>query len=118
MLLQPFVENAILHGFDGQQEKGQLNIQVHKINKALHCVIEDNGRGLQSAGNKSQKRSLSTIINNKERLEILSRQTNTRAQLKITDKKETTDKAGVRVELIVPYQTPVFKKKRRRIKSQ
>jgi len=37
-------------------------------------------------------------------LEILSRQTRTVAQLKITDKKSTTGEAGVRVELIVPYQ--------------
>ncbi|WP_165761303.1 sensor histidine kinase, partial [Niastella koreensis] len=114
MLLQPFVENAILHGFDGQQEKGELNIQIQKINKVLLCVIDDNGRGLKDAGDQSQKRSLSTTIN-KERLEILSRQTNTRAQLKITGKKEITGKAGVRVELIVPYQTPVFTKKGKRI---
>jgi tetratricopeptide (TPR) repeat protein len=104
MLLQPFTENAIVHGFAGQQEKGQINISIQKNEKALLCVIDDNGRGLQVAGNQSQKRSLSTIIN-KERLEILSRQTGTLAQLKVVDKKETTGKAGVRVELILPYQT-------------
>jgi hypothetical protein len=53
--------------------------------------------------NHYQKRPLSTIIN-RERLQILSRQTNTLAQLKIIDKKATTGEAGVRVELIVPYQ--------------
>ncbi|THU34876.1 histidine kinase [Niastella caeni] len=104
MLLQPFTENAIMHGFTGQQEKGQINISIQKNHKALHCIIEDNGRGFQVAGNQSQKRSLSTIIN-KERLEILSRQTRTLAQLKIIDKKATTGEAGVRVELILPYQT-------------
>jgi hypothetical protein len=57
---------------------------------------------LQTVDNDSQKQSLSTIIN-KERLKILSRQTKTPAQLNIIDKKETTGKAGVRVELIVPY---------------
>jgi tetratricopeptide (TPR) repeat protein len=103
MLLQPFTENAILHGFAGQQEKGQLNISIQKNHKALHCVIEDNGRGFQEEDNHSKKRSLSTLIN-RERLEILSRQTKTPAQLKIIDKKATTGEAGVRVELIVPYQ--------------
>jgi LytS/YehU family sensor histidine kinase len=103
MLLQPFTENAILHGFDGQQEKGQINIRIKKDHKTLHCVIEDNGRGFQGVDNHSQKRPLSTIIN-KERLEILSRQTRTLAQLKIIDKKATGSEAGVRVELIVPYQ--------------
>ncbi len=117
MLLQPITENAILHGFAGQQEKGQINILIQKDHKALHCVIDDNGRGFQVAGNQSQKRSLSTLIN-KERLEILSRQTRTHAKLKIIDKKETTGKAGVRVELIVPYQSPVIKKNGKRVESQ
>jgi hypothetical protein len=103
MLLQPFIENAILHGFAGQQEKGQINISIQKNGKILHCVIDDNGRGLQSAETHSKKRSLSTIIN-KERLEILSRQTRTPAQLKTIDKKTTTGGAGVRVELTLPFQ--------------
>jgi hypothetical protein len=58
---------------------------------------------LQSAEDHSEKRSLSTIIN-KERLEILSRQTRTLAQLKTIDKKATTGETGVRVELILPFQ--------------
>jgi tetratricopeptide (TPR) repeat protein len=103
MLLQPFTENAILHGFAGQKEKSRINISIQKNHKALHCVIEDNGRGFQCAEEHSQRRPLSTIIN-RERLEILSRQTRTLAQLKIIDKKATTGEAGVRVELIVPYQ--------------
>jgi LytS/YehU family sensor histidine kinase len=109
MLLQPFAENAILHGFNGQQEKGQINISIQKNDKVLHCVIDDNGRGLQGAEDNSKKRSLSTIIN-KERLEILSRQTRTPAQLKTIDKNATTGEAGVRVELILPFQ--MNKKKR------
>lgn len=103
MLLQPFTENAILHGFAGQKEKGQINISIQKDQRVLHCIIEDNGRGFQGVEDHNQKRSLSTIIN-QERLEILSRQTRTLAQLKIIDKKATGGQAGVRVELILPYQ--------------
>jgi LytS/YehU family sensor histidine kinase len=104
MLLQPFIENAILHGFAAQKEKGQLNISIQKHHRALHCIIDDNGRGIQSVEELSQKQSLSTIIN-RERLEILSRQTRTQAQLNIIDKKSTIGKAGVRVELNIPFQT-------------
>lgn len=102
MLLQPFTENAILHGFVGQKEKGQINISIQKKQRALYCIIEDNGRGFQGVEDHYQKRSLSTVIN-KERLEILSRQTKTPAQLTIIDKKTTDGQAGVRVELILPY---------------
>jgi LytS/YehU family sensor histidine kinase len=38
-----------LHGFAGQKEKGQININIQMKGKALHCVIEDNGRGFQGA---------------------------------------------------------------------
>jgi LytS/YehU family sensor histidine kinase len=108
MLLQPFTENAILHGFAGQKEKGQINISIKKTNKALHCIIEDNGRGFQDGEDHPEKRPLSTIIN-KERLEILSRQTKTNAQLKIIDKKVTDGGAGVRVEIIIPYRMKPLK---------
>jgi LytS/YehU family sensor histidine kinase len=94
MLLQPFA---------GQKEKGQLNIKIKKNHKALHCVIEDNGRGFQDGGDNYPKRPLSTIIN-KERLEILGRQTKTDAHINIIDKKATTGEVGVRVELVLPYQ--------------
>jgi hypothetical protein len=103
MLLQPFAENAILHGFAGQKEKGQLNINIKKNDKTLYCFIEDNGRGFQDGGDNYPKRPLSTIIN-KERLEILGRQTKRDVHINIIDKKATTGEAGVRVELVLPYQ--------------
>ena len=104
MLLQPFAENAVLHGFTNQKEKGRINICIKKTHNTLHCMIEDNGRGFQGAEiNADHKQSLSTIIN-QERLAILSRQTKRVAQLTIVDKKATEGKPGVRVELILPYQ--------------
>lgn len=107
MVLQPFTENAILHGFAGQEEKGQLNIRIQKNHKALHCIIEDNGRGFKRAEPNSyepyHQRSLSTLIN-QERLAILSRQTKTAARLSIVDKKATAGEFGVRVELVLPYK--------------
>ena len=105
MLLQPFAENAILHGFAGQKEKGQISIHIKKNHRALYCIIEDNGRGFQGAEcNNYQKRPLSTVIN-QERLQLLSRQTRTVAKLTVVDKKATAGEPGVRVELILPYQT-------------
>ena len=105
MLLQPFAENAILHGFAGQKEKGQINIHIKKNHRALYCIIEDNGRRFQGAEcNNYQKRPLSTVIN-QERLQLLSRQTRTVAKLTVVDKKATAGEPGVRVELILPYQT-------------
>lgn len=104
MLLQPFAENAIIHGFEGQQEKGQINILIKRDQRALYCIIDDNGKGFQGIeSNHDHKRPLSTVIN-QERLAILSRQTKTVAKLTIIDKKTTVGEPGVRIELVLPYK--------------
>lgn len=46
LLLQPFVENAILHGFKDKKEQHILNIKIWKEEKELHITIMDNGSGI------------------------------------------------------------------------
>ena len=48
LLLQPFIENAIVHGFKGIVSRGILRISmVLSENKhMLHVIIEDNGNGM------------------------------------------------------------------------
>lgn len=45
MLLQPFVENAILHGLMPKEGEKHLMIRIFIKDNLLHCVIEDNGIG-------------------------------------------------------------------------
>ncbi len=47
MILQPFVENAIEHGFKGINYKGQLTIKIYKNNNQICFEIIDNGNGFQ-----------------------------------------------------------------------
>lgn len=46
LLLQPFVENAILHGFDGVERIHILKIEITAKESALHIEIYDNGKGI------------------------------------------------------------------------
>ncbi len=46
LLLQPFVENAILHGFEGVEGPHKLTISVALQDTSLQIVIEDNGKGI------------------------------------------------------------------------
>ena len=50
MLLQPFVENAILHGLLHKDELGMITI-IFRIasDTLLHCIVEDNGIGRHKA---------------------------------------------------------------------
>jgi two-component system sensor histidine kinase YesM len=46
LLLQPFVENAIKHGFTPEQENAELKVYVNCNDRSLEIVIEDNGKGM------------------------------------------------------------------------
>ncbi|PWV47148.1 histidine kinase [Chitinophaga sp. S165] len=105
MLLQPFVENAVLHGFSSLSAAGYLKISVSKRAKLLHCIIEDNGKGINAASIRKHgdKSSFATAIT-VERLQILSRQSGQKAVLSITDRAEEGRSSGTRVEILIPYR--------------
>ena len=45
LILQPFVENSIKHGFRNPEKSGHLKIEVRVENEFLICIVEDNGIG-------------------------------------------------------------------------
>ncbi len=47
LLLQPFVENAILHGFEGMEGPHQLTISIALQEGYLDIAICDNGKGIE-----------------------------------------------------------------------
>lgn len=46
LFLQPFVENSILHGFEGIDYLGEIYLSIHEDNGYLHVKITDNGIGM------------------------------------------------------------------------
>lgn len=49
LFLQPFVENSILHGFEGWEQGGQISIVGRSVGGRLLIEIQDNGRGMTPA---------------------------------------------------------------------
>jgi two-component system sensor histidine kinase YesM len=45
LVLQPLVENSIIHGI-GKRENGQINVLIHHRDDQLVYIIEDNGPGI------------------------------------------------------------------------
>ena len=45
MIIQPFVENAIIHGIAPKGENGILKITFDRDNKHIICTVDDNGIG-------------------------------------------------------------------------
>ncbi len=56
MLLQPFVENSVIHGISHLEEKGKVIIEFHTYGKLLECRIRDNGVGRKKAEELRQSR--------------------------------------------------------------
>ena len=56
LLIQPYVENAILHGLTNKDGKGHLSISVEKNDGLLVCKIEDDGIGRARAQEIEQKK--------------------------------------------------------------
>lgn len=50
LLFQPFVENAILHGFSGLEEGGLIVIRGWTVEDSRYFEVRDNGRGISQDG--------------------------------------------------------------------
>ncbi|RZL50813.1 MAG: sensor histidine kinase [Pedobacter sp.] len=101
MLIQPFVENAIEHGFRNINYKGLLTISFKIQDDFLMIEVNDNGSGLKkSVVDQQKKQSLAQIIL-KERFELLFTSRGQKAQFKVAEKIGAEDK-GVLVEMMIP----------------
>jgi len=106
MLIQPFVENSIEHGFRNKEEKGVLSINMYFQSQDLVCEITDNGIGVNQANQmieSSQKSQVSTGIT-AERMRLLAKEFKCSASVSITDRSEFNEE-GTFVKLVIPYIT-------------
>lgn len=58
LILQPYIENAIIHGIKPKMEGGRIEVKVNRENQVLKFVIEDNGIGREAA----QKRKEASVL--------------------------------------------------------
>ena len=47
LILQPIVENSIIHGFEGREETGHIQIRVEARKEDLVILVEDDGNGIE-----------------------------------------------------------------------
>ena len=104
MLIQPFVENSIEHGFKKDFENAEISIDIKFNQNKLDCVIKDNGVGLNTKKTKpnSNKKSLSTTITS-ERLKIFSKEYNVECGVIIQDR-SVFNEQGTQINLTLPYK--------------
>lgn len=108
MIIQPYVENSILHGLAPLQErKGRLSIRFFDQGAIVKCIVEDNGIGREAAEiikkNKIRyHQSISTSLN-AERLRLYNKMYHTKAEIRYEDLYDEHKKPiGTRVILLIP----------------
>jgi LytS/YehU family sensor histidine kinase len=108
MLIQPFVENALIHGILPSQKKGKLTVEIRLEDNRLLCIIEDNGVGRAKAMEKKKAghKSFGTSIT-KERLSTINALHNSTLSEKTIDLYDASGQAtGTRVEIYIPLMKP------------
>ncbi len=56
MLLQPFVENSVIHGISHLESEGKITVEFKVYSKLLECRIMDNGVGRKKANELRQSK--------------------------------------------------------------
>ncbi|WP_298741513.1 sensor histidine kinase [uncultured Chitinophaga sp.] len=108
LIIQPFVENAILHGLLPKKQDGRLKVEIIKHDASLRCIIEDNGIGRaaarhirESTGYKRRSHGMEITI---KRISLFNKENGLSAAIRITDlENENGQASGTRVEIPLAY---------------
>ena len=101
MLIQPFIENAIKHGFKGKSETGQIIIDFTVKNNYLHCAIVDNGIGYNHSKKSTKNHKSLALKVTQERIKNLSKY----SSFDISELQEQNQITGTKVEFKIPLKT-------------
>lgn len=105
MLVQPFVENSIIHGFKSLKEGGKIKLRFSKIeNQVLLVEIQDNGIGYKNTLEKqdTEHKSYGTKIT-MERLALFQQKYEGEFQYSIESIEDSEGNSiGTRVKMTIP----------------
>lgn len=105
MMLQPFVENAIIHGILQSGKSGIVTINAVKhTKKTYQIIITDDGIGInESLKNKKREKTSIALDFTKERINILSKYYHKSFNIKIEDLNEmNTTVTGTKITITIP----------------
>ncbi|WP_290847195.1 tetratricopeptide repeat protein [Flavobacterium sp.] len=109
LLLQPFVENAIIHGLVPKKEQGRIDVKFELSGENLVCTITDDGIGIDKSrqmkeNSVSMHKSMALDIT-KKRLEMIKAITSRKANVDITERADDLGHViGTQVILTLPIQ--------------
>jgi ligand-binding sensor domain-containing protein len=111
MLLQPYLENSILHGLQLIKHKGLLTLSINERGEVMDIIVEDNGIGREKAREIRQKKFHQSkgLLNIEKRIQLYNKLNPKPIRVRIEDLTDDNGKAsGTRVILEIPihYEDP------------
>lgn len=107
MMIQPVVENAIIHGLSKLKD-GQLSLKIQREGDGILCIVTDNGRGREAAIEIAKKNKLNHLsiatVNGNERIQSLQSLGYTHAKIEIDDLYDGDQPKGTRVRIYLPFK--------------
>jgi PAS domain S-box-containing protein len=105
LLIQPYVENAIIHGLYNKQGAGELAIRIEENDGILFFEIEDNGVGRKEAMklhkyNFPSYTSMGSSLT-EERLKLIHQ--DNKSSFEIVDLMNLDQACGTKVKIKIPY---------------
>jgi hypothetical protein len=108
MMIQPFVENAILHGVFHREKDGRVLVKFSAYNDALlQCTVEDNGPGISTSGESAarafahQPRGMSIT---EQRMTYINQKYKTSGSVAVRDLTDTASgESGTRIIILLPF---------------
>jgi ligand-binding sensor domain-containing protein len=107
MLIQPYVENAILHGLNPKKDAGLLQIDIRLAGSVMICSIIDNGIGRKKSAemkrNSAKEHKSMAMDITKQRLQILNTMNQSNLSVRINDLKDEKGlPIGTKVDIFIP----------------
>jgi sensor histidine kinase YesM len=98
MIIQPFVENAIVHAMAELGKEGEMGISLGESNNnRIFVEIRDNGKGM-----KDLAESGFGLRSSRERIDLINAQSRDKIELFIHSPPDTGTEKGTLVKLIIP----------------
>lgn len=102
LLVQPYIENAIIHGLMPKEGNKELKVSFTDKETNIECVIEDNGAGLtQTEARKSNRISRGMSITER-RIQALKQ--HSAQQLVKIENLSDENRSGTRVTILIPKE--------------
>lgn len=103
MLIQPFVENSIKHGFTNLDRAGFLRLQISDKTDWVEFIIEDNGNGIQQKNDMVKKHQSMAMAIFEKRRKLIQQKHKKDFNFEMVNLSDTNpDLSGVKIIINIP----------------